>query len=129
MPFKVKIPIGKENDSWPAQIVKSGMKASRLPQSMARGGVEEVCRIEAKFDDKSRTLKNHQWYKLGHQYSLADFEVRVIIGPADLKFQMVTKEGEALSEDHQEIEVTWEPPQAAPSSNANVGRLFPASAN
>src|SRR2546423_15372627 len=50
VPFKVKIPIGKENDSWPAQIVKSGMKASRLPQSMASSGGEEVWRIQAEID-------------------------------------------------------------------------------
>jgi hypothetical protein len=126
VPYKQKIPIGQEDKTWEAQIVTSSAEASRLPQSMATGGgrVEEVCRIESIFDTGSMTLKNRQWYKLGHQYSLADFDVRVNVGPADLKFQLVTKRGEALSEDHKEIEVTWEPPRAAPTSDAHMNRLF-----
>lgn len=128
VPYKLKIPIGQEDKTWEAQIVTCSVNASRLPQSMEKGAgsVEEVCRIESKFDARSMTLKNHQWYKLGHQYSLADFDVRVNVGPADLKFQLVTKRGEALSEDHKEIEVTWEPPRAAPTFNEQMNRLFPA---
>jgi hypothetical protein len=124
VPYKLKIPIGKENDTWQAQIVTSGMKASRLPQSMSKGGVEEVCRIESRFDARSMTLKNHHWYNLKHQYSLADFDVKVIVGPADLKFQLVTKNGEALSDDHDEIEVMWEPPKPATKPKPHVNRFF-----
>lgn len=47
-------------------------------------------------------------------------------GPADLQFQLVTKRGEALSEDHKEIEVTWEPARAALTVNAQINKLFPA---
>jgi hypothetical protein len=100
------------------------MKASRLPQSMSRGEVEEVCRIESRFDARSTTLKNRHWYNLKHQYSLADFDVKVIIGPADLKFQLVTKSGEALSDDHDEIEVKWEPPKRARIPQPNVNMFY-----
>ena len=70
------------------------------------------------------TLKNQHWYNLKHQYSLADFDVRVIVGPADLKFQLVTKDGEALNDDHNEIEVKWEPPRPATNPRAQVNRFF-----
>jgi hypothetical protein len=48
-------------------------------------------------------------YNFGPQYQRADFEVKVIIGTADLKFQLWGKNGQ-LSRDHEEIEVQWYPP-------------------
>ena len=40
----------------------------------------------------------------------ADFEVKIIIGPADMRFQIFDKNGQ-ISKDHEEIEVLWDPPQ------------------
>lgn len=38
-----------------------------------------------------------------------DFNIRVVIGPADVKFRMESKGREILSEEHDAIQVIWEP--------------------
>lgn len=48
-------------------------------------------------------------YNWGTQYHRADFDVKVLIGPADLKFQIWGKNGQ-LSKNHEEIEVQWNIP-------------------
>lgn len=46
---------------------------------------------------------------MGSKYYRADFDVRILIGSADMKFQIVA-DGEIVSKDHEEVEVIWEPP-------------------
>ena len=46
-------------------------------------------------------------YNRGPQYHRAEFDVKIIIGAADLKFQLWGKNGQ-LSKDHEEIEVLWD---------------------
>ena len=47
-------------------------------------------------------------YNFGKQYHRADFDLRLLVGPADLKFQLWSK-NKQLSKDHEEIEVQWNP--------------------
>lgn len=56
-------------------------------------------------------------YQFRPQYWRAEFDVKVMIGAADLKFQIWGKDG-CMSKDHDEIEVQWDPP---PVSGAGVG--------
>jgi hypothetical protein len=58
-------------------------------------------------------------YNRGPQYFRAEFDVKIIIGAADLKFQLWGKNGQ-LSKDHEEIEVLWDPP---PQPLAGSGAL------
>lgn len=43
------------------------------------------------------------------QYFRAEFDVKILIGPADMKFQIFDKDGQ-ISKDHEDIEVQWDPP-------------------
>lgn len=45
-------------------------------------------------------------YNLGAPYWLADLELKVEVGPADLKFQLLGKNGQ-LNVAHEEIKVEW----------------------
>lgn len=51
-------------------------------------------------------LKNAKWYKKSDQYSRAEFDVQVLIGAADLRFQTLDKHG-LLSQDHDTVDVNW----------------------
>jgi hypothetical protein len=51
---------------------------------------------------------NNPRYNLGPKYYRAEFELRVLVGPADLKFQMWGRNGR-LSKDHEDIQVQWSP--------------------
>lgn len=43
-------------------------------------------------------------YNLGSEYFRADFYVRILVGSADMGVQILA-DGEAVSKDHEEIEV------------------------
>jgi hypothetical protein len=58
-------------------------------------------------------------YNRGPQYHRAEFDVKIIIGAADLKFQLWGKNGQ-LSKDHEEIEVLWDPPPQPPAGSGTL---------
>lgn len=47
-------------------------------------------------------------YNIGKRYYRADFDMKVIVGPADVRFEIWTKDGR-ISKAHEEIEVNWDP--------------------
>lgn len=49
-------------------------------------------------------------YNLGPQYYRAEFDVRIIVGAADVKFQLWGDNNNRLSRDHEDIEVSWNAP-------------------
>lgn len=49
-------------------------------------------------------------YNLGSKYFRADFDVRILIGSADMRFQILAN-GQVVSREHEEIEVVWDPPE------------------
>lgn len=88
--------------------------------------VKIVCNVESVLDRRDLKLKNRHWlvlpytplnvadcsrYNFGPQYYRADFDIKAIIGAADLKFQLWGNGGNRLSKDHDGIEVSWNPPQ------------------
>ena len=49
-----------------------------------------------------------QWYNRGEEYVRAKFNIKVILGAADIKFQLESKDHKVLSNDHDPIVVKWE---------------------
>lgn len=49
-------------------------------------------------------------YNIGPQYYRAEFDVRIIVGAADVKFQLWGDDNHRLSRDHEDIEVSWNAP-------------------
>src|SRR5436190_4922852 len=107
----VKLNPGDGRKSWNAQIVMSTLPAHQLPRSMTRGGAKLVCAVESVLGDVELKLKNRHWYNTGEMYLRAKFDVKVILGAADLKFQLWSKGGRIISKDHDTISVKWDPPQ------------------
>ena len=64
-------------------------------------------------------LKNRHWYQRGEKYLRAKFNVKVILGAADLKFQLQTKDKVVLNNDHDMIEVKWEEPKQNPGNDVS----------
>ena len=52
-----------------------------------------------------------------------NFDVRVMLGPADVKFRMESKGREVLSEEHDAIQVVWEPFYEKPSRSSGPTEL------
>ncbi len=53
-------------------------------------------------------VKNRHWYNRGNEYVRAKFNIKVILGAADIKFQLQTKDEKVFSNTHDTIEVKWE---------------------
>ena len=53
-------------------------------------------------------LKNRHWYNRGRKYWRFRFNVKAVIGAADLKFVLMTKDDQEISSDHNAIEIIWQ---------------------
>lgn len=135
--YQLKIPLNKRSEIWKTQIVMSTANPDRLPQSLGHDDVRRVCIVESTFETAGIRnlrhkkgayavfkLKNGRMWQRGHPYILATFNVRVLVGAADLKFQLESKDGQIFNKDHPEIEVTWEPVISSSSGSQNMGKMF-----
>lgn len=84
----------------------------QLPSSLDQDGAKPLCGVESGLRDKDvdMKLKNRHWYNSGEKYLRLRFDVKVILGAADLKFQLQSKDRKVLSNDHDPIQVKWDPP-------------------
>jgi hypothetical protein len=105
--FKAKLQPAQLRRPWKAQFVMSTVPREQLPSSIARDSVKNLCIIEAKLDNVSKTVRNHHWWNLGTRYELAVFDVRLIPGSADLKFQLLNN-NRLINDEQDSVEVTWE---------------------
>jgi hypothetical protein len=69
-------------------------------------GAQQVCAVESVLSERDMKLKNRHWYNFGPKYLRAEFLVQIIIGAANLKFQIVGKDG-VVSRGPDEVEVQW----------------------
>jgi hypothetical protein len=133
----LKIPPGDEDETWQAEIVMSSSPRSRLPTSMQDDDVRRVCLVEAVFSQRTLrkvesgkqqvegfSLMNSHWWQKGHPYVLAVFDIHVLVGSADVRFQLRTKDGNRFSEDHPEIEVSWEQAPRAAAEDGNMAKMY-----
>jgi hypothetical protein len=116
--YRIKIDHGKDRSPWRATLVMSSLPAYQLPNSMKSKGVKVLCSLESVLDRADLKLKNRHWYNFGPLYYRAEFELRILIGPADLKFQMWGKTGQ-LSKAHEDIGVQWNATDNAAAININ----------
>lgn len=117
----MKIKLGSEGEPWKTKVVTSSMPRGQLPHSLNQDGAKRLCEVESALKDKGleMKLKNRHWYNRGEKYLRARFDVKVILGAADLKFALQTKDKKVLSNNHDPIEVKWE---AAKQSDAEQDR-------
>ena len=109
----MKIDPGKENGVWQTHVVMSQVPREQLPSNLSQDGAKRLCDIESVLKDRGvdMKLKNRHWYNRKKSYLRAKFDVKVILGAADLKFQLQTKDNTVISKDHDEIHVRWELPK------------------
>lgn len=72
-------------------------------------------------------LKNRHWYSMGTKYWRFRFDIKVLLGAADLKFVLLTKDKRVISKDHDAIEVVWQAAtEHVPDSANNTMPLYTA---
>ncbi|KAL4931386.1 uncharacterized protein BDV17DRAFT_256749 [Aspergillus undulatus] len=103
--FQLKSKVGEEHLPWKVQVVMSTDSPDQLPQSMAGKGVQHVCSLDISSNDLDRKLKNGRWYNKGPRYWRATFDVKVVVGAADLSFQLWSKDQRIRSTENEPIKV------------------------
>ena len=109
--FQLKVDPGRENEPWKAEIVMSTCDPASLQRNMSENGVQRVCNLEVSTQCVDRKLKNRHWYSVKPNFWRIAFEVKVIVGPADLSFQLWSKDKRIQSGKHEPIAVNWMPAQ------------------
>ena len=111
-PYGLKVRLGNEYKPWTTTVVMSTSPLPQLPSNIDQDGVKTLCIVESVLAEKpvEKKLKNRHWYNSGEKYLRVRFDVKVILGPADLKFQLWSKQGQLLSSEHDPISVKWDPP-------------------
>lgn len=98
----------------------------QLPTSMNQDGAKVLCGVESVLRDKGvdMKLKNRHWYSKGERYLRVRFDIKVILGAADLKFQLRSKNNVVLNNDHDAIQVKWDPPQRSPKEDGDDMAMY-----
>lgn len=115
-PYRLKRALGTERAPWCTQIVMSPLPPDRLPHSLnnkEQGGtsISKVCVIESSLEHADMVRRNTRWYQWAREYWLAEFEMRILIGPADLRFQLWGRRGQRLDRGEGGVAVEWEVPE------------------
>lgn len=89
----------------------STLPRPHLPTSLYQDGSSHLCDVESSLSEHGIDLKtkNRHWYNFRAKYIRVNFDIKVVLGAADLKFRLVSKGREIISHDHDVIQVKWEP--------------------
>ena len=110
-PYSLKVRPGHYDAKWKTHVVMCSLPRGQLPTNMVQSEVSRLCDITSSLKGKNvdMKVKNRHWYSRGERYMRVNFNVRVILGPADVKFRMESGGRDVLSEEHDTIQVIWEP--------------------
>lgn len=110
--------------------------AKDLPQSLRYERVERLCTVTGNFgreDFQPATKGSTRPFKRvrGGLFSrekahyIADFNLKVVIGSADLGFEVVSKDGRKFNRNHVSVKVDWEDTVAEREQDFNPRNIYP----
>lgn len=89
-----------------AQIVMSSLPADRLPVLSIHKGCRPIVSVTYKLTKNDMTLESGQRWKLKKRFWKADFFFVTKLGPADLRFEILGRNG-TLSSPHESLQVEF----------------------
>jgi hypothetical protein len=125
---------GDTTREWKTDIVVSQNEPSFLPRSLKQGiiyhfslfcqlniaqlltifaaGVTRLCQVTSNLNGLEQhelimKRKRGTCFRRGHTYYICKFDVRVIVAPADLRFELWFA-GKKFSRNHEPVAVTWD---------------------
>ncbi|TWU71809.1 hypothetical protein ED733_000949 [Metarhizium rileyi] len=110
--FEFRLADGETTRSWDTDILISQNEASFLPTSMKQAGVTRLCRLKSNLDGVEQhqlVLKQKRGTCMtkGYKFYICVFEVRIIVAPADLRFELWFG-GQRFSGSHDPIAIEWD---------------------
>jgi len=122
--FRRKITPGDPRRAFTDSVVTSELDKDYLPIHMT-ADVRKLCNVTSDLsgvEDTKFKKKNRHWWSFRTPYLRADYQIKVLIGPADITFQLWF-DGQQLSRDNP-ITVDWQP--SAPPTFTNLSGEPPA---
>ncbi|CAG9951202.1 unnamed protein product [Clonostachys rosea f. rosea IK726] len=103
---------GETTRTWDATFLISHNEASQLPKSLKQPGASNLCSVESNLSGvKQHELvmkhKRGTCLRRGKTYYICNFDIRVIVAPADIRFELWFG-GRKWSGNHEPILVTWD---------------------
>ncbi|KAM7216812.1 hypothetical protein V8F06_007789 [Rhypophila decipiens] len=110
--FAISLAEGELTRAWDSRIVISHNEPTFLPRSMKQAGATKICDLRSNLDgvrQEQLVLKNKRGtcFSRGHRFYICQFDIRVIVAPADLRFELWFA-GQKFSGNHEPISVTWD---------------------
>ncbi|KAL9058773.1 MAG: hypothetical protein Q9206_001760, partial [Seirophora lacunosa] len=116
--FHRKMSPGDPRRAFPTSIIESHAEEPFLPHYLGAGDAHSLCEIESDLSAADETKfkeKNRRFWNLGWHYFRVEYEVKVLIGPADVRFELWF-DNQKLSKD-QPIKVEWASAPAATTTS------------
>jgi hypothetical protein len=110
--YQATLAEGDHGTSRTATILMSSLPTGKLPALSTEAGCKEIVSVTYRLTGNDMKLKNRQFWKLRKKYWKAEFRFVVKIGPADLKFQILGKNG-VLSTSHDDLKAEFIDPSDA----------------
>ncbi|KAM0427272.1 hypothetical protein ACHAPT_007705 [Fusarium lateritium] len=119
--FEIRLKEGDTTRAWDAEIVVSNNEPDWLPRSLKQAGAMKLCSVKsnlAGIQQHQLVLKEKRGtcFRRGVKFYICRFDVRVIVAPADLRFELWFG-GTKFSGNHQPIAVQWNAAGAQMSSS------------
>ncbi|KAH7126111.1 hypothetical protein EDB81DRAFT_203545 [Dactylonectria macrodidyma] len=110
--FEIQLGQGDTTRSWDAVIVTSQNEPTFLPRSLKKAGATKLCSVKSNLAGVQQhqmvlKKKRKSWFRKGQSFYLCQFDVRVIVAPADLRFELWFG-GYKFSGNHEPIAVKWD---------------------
>ncbi|KAF2851970.1 hypothetical protein T440DRAFT_447442 [Plenodomus tracheiphilus IPT5] len=118
--FVKKVDPGDPRKAFPTTVIECDVDAAKLPDQMNHH-TRILCEISSDLsaaDEKKFVERNRHFWSLQKHYLRIEYSVRVLIGPADIKFELWFND-QKLSRD-KSIRVEWVPTQPPVGSLAHV---------
>ena len=125
-PYWLKLKPGEEERPWKTNIIMSTEPRERLPTNLNQDGAKILCGVESVLKDKGvdMKMKNRHFYNKREKFLRIRFNIRVILGAADLKFQIESKNNVVLNTDYDAIQVRWDPPKQNPREDGDDMAMY-----
>ncbi|OAL45853.1 hypothetical protein IQ07DRAFT_575622 [Pyrenochaeta sp. DS3sAY3a] len=110
--FVTKVDPGDPRRAFPTTVIESNLQARMLPEQMTKD-TRILCEISSDLsaaDEKKFIEKNKHFWSLQRHYLRIEYSIRVLVGPADIRFELWFDD-QKLSRD-ESIKVEWTPAQA-----------------
>ncbi|KAK4122039.1 hypothetical protein N657DRAFT_622632 [Parathielavia appendiculata] len=110
--FQIRLAAGELTRAFDTRVVVSQSEPSFLPRSMKQAGATKICDVRSNLDGVSQEQlilkhKRGTCFSRGYTFYICEFEIRVIVAPADLRFELWFA-GQKFSGNHEPISVTWD---------------------